>query len=235
MKSCAPQILRFYAAKGTAGADSFRFFLPVSWKTRPFSGRAARAAIWKRRCARSKLFLPLGEPICPMPLRQSLQALEGPCLLEPCRPGGSSTRKGIRRPDRRGVEPDRGGSGIWPIGEPCSPGDASGPTVCGHAGQCARVNRCFLSDGFVEQVNEAIEASALAPGRLGTGRSAEAVFFGDTNVVDRTLCRSVQCLACGLTLDELVGPIPRWPYFAPAPFDMIKIDPEAGPPKGRGQ
>jgi diguanylate cyclase (GGDEF)-like protein len=80
----------------------------------------------------------------------------------------------------------------------------------------------FLSESFVEQVSEALAASGLAAARLELEIS-EAVFFGDTNIVDRTLA-SLFKLGVRMTLDEFGSGYSSLSYLRRAPFDSIKID-----------
>jgi diguanylate cyclase (GGDEF)-like protein len=80
----------------------------------------------------------------------------------------------------------------------------------------------FLAETFVEQVSEALAETGLAPGRLELEIS-EAVFFGDTNVVDRTLA-SLFKLGVRMTLDEFGSGYSSLAYLRRAPFDTIKID-----------
>ena len=80
----------------------------------------------------------------------------------------------------------------------------------------------FLSESFVEQVTAALAETGLAPARLELEIS-EAVFFGDTNVVDRTLA-SLFKLGVRMTLDEFGSGYSSLAYLRRAPFDSIKID-----------
>jgi FOG: EAL domain len=80
----------------------------------------------------------------------------------------------------------------------------------------------FMSETFVEQVSEALSETGLAPGRLELEIS-EAVFFGDTNIVDRTLA-SLFKLGVRMTLDEFGSGYSSLAYLRRAPFDSIKID-----------
>ncbi len=80
----------------------------------------------------------------------------------------------------------------------------------------------FLADDFVEIVAAAIEAAGIAPARLELEIS-EAVFFGDTSVVDRTLAALFK-LGVRLTLDEFGSGYSSLAYLRRAPFDAIKID-----------
>ncbi len=80
----------------------------------------------------------------------------------------------------------------------------------------------FLADDFVEVVGEAIDVAGINAGRLELEIS-EAVFFGDTNVVDRTLAALFK-LGVRLTLDEFGSGYSSLAYLRRAPFDAIKID-----------
>jgi diguanylate cyclase (GGDEF)-like protein len=80
----------------------------------------------------------------------------------------------------------------------------------------------FLSESFVEQVGEALNETGLASGRLELEIS-EAVFFGDSNVVDRTLSNLFK-LGVRMTLDEFGSGYSSLAYLRRAPFDVIKID-----------
>lgn len=80
----------------------------------------------------------------------------------------------------------------------------------------------FLADGFADQVAQAIEAAGIAPARLELEIS-EAVFFGDTSRVDRTLAALFK-LGVRLTLDEFGSGYSSLAYLRRAPFDAIKID-----------
>ncbi|MEM7664278.1 MAG: EAL domain-containing protein [Pseudomonadota bacterium] len=80
----------------------------------------------------------------------------------------------------------------------------------------------FGSSDFVEEVARALQEADLAAGRLELEIS-EAVFFGDTNVVDRTLA-SLFKLGVRLTLDEFGSGYSSLAYLRRAPFDAIKID-----------
>ena len=109
--------------------------------------------------------------------------------------------------------------GRWAIGAACA-GAAAWPESVRLA-----VNvpvSLFLADDFVALVGEALEAAGLAPGRLELEIS-EAVFFGDANVVDRTLAALFK-LGVRLTLDEFGSGFSSLAYLRRAPFDAIKID-----------
>lgn len=80
----------------------------------------------------------------------------------------------------------------------------------------------FASDGFVETVSEALTEADLPAHRLELEVS-EAVFFGDTDVVDRTLGQLFK-LGVRLTLDEFGSGYSSLAYLRRAPFDAIKID-----------
>ncbi len=80
----------------------------------------------------------------------------------------------------------------------------------------------LLADDFVAMVGKALDSAGLAPGRLDIEIS-EAVFFGDTSTVDRTLA-SLFKLGVRLTLDEFGSGYSSLAYLRRAPFDAIKID-----------
>lgn len=112
-----------------------------------------------------------------------------------------------------------GDVGMWAIGEACRRA-ADWPDSVRIA-----VNvpvALFMSETFVEQVSEALSETGLAPGRLELEIS-EAVFFGDTNIVDRTLA-SLFKLGVRMTLDEFGSGYSSLAYLRRAPFDSIKID-----------
>ncbi len=74
----------------------------------------------------------------------------------------------------------------------------------------------FLADGFVEQVSEAIEAAGLSASRIELEIS-EAVFFGDSSIVDRTLGGLFK-LGVRLTLDEFGSGYSSLAHLRRAPF-----------------
>lgn len=80
----------------------------------------------------------------------------------------------------------------------------------------------FLADDFLDTVAASLTTAGIAPGRLELEIS-EAVFFGDTNIVDRTLA-SLFKLGARLTLDEFGSGYSSLAYLRRAPFDAIKID-----------
>ncbi|QUL39331.1 EAL domain-containing protein [Erythrobacter sp. JK5] len=80
----------------------------------------------------------------------------------------------------------------------------------------------FGSDGFVDDIASALSAADMAAGRLELEIS-EAVFFGDTEAVDRTLAQLFK-LGVRLTLDEFGSGYSSLAYLRRAPFDTIKID-----------
>lgn len=109
--------------------------------------------------------------------------------------------------------------GTWAIREACS-NAASWPDSIRVA-----VNvpvPLFTSDGFVEIVSQALDDTNLPAHRLELEVS-EAVFFGDTNIVDRTLAQLFK-LGVQLTLDEFGSGYSSLAYLRRAPFDAIKID-----------
>ena len=102
--------------------------------------------------------------------------------------------------------------------------------ACAHAAEWPETVRVavnvpvplFASDSFVETVTQALSDTGLAANRLELEIS-EAVFFGDTNVVDRTLAQLFK-LGVRLTLDEFGSGYSSLAYLRRAPFDAIKID-----------
>jgi diguanylate cyclase (GGDEF)-like protein len=80
----------------------------------------------------------------------------------------------------------------------------------------------FLSENFIDLVTSALDKAGLAPQRLELEIN-EAVFFGDTIVVDRTLAALFK-LGVRLTLDEFGSGYSSLAYLRRAPFDSIKID-----------
>jgi diguanylate cyclase (GGDEF)-like protein len=80
----------------------------------------------------------------------------------------------------------------------------------------------FLAEDFVALVAEALSSAGIAASRLELEIS-EAVFFGDANVVDRTLAALFK-LGVRLTLDEFGSGFSSLAYLRRAPFDSIKID-----------
>lgn len=203
--------LALYAAKN-GGRGQFRFF----------SGELENETIFRRRLEQhlgealreEQLFLRF-EPIVDA-ASQSVQALEAHVCWNHADRGIIDEEEFAQIVEGSSLI---GEVGIWAIGEACRRATLWPDSVR------IAVNvpvPLFLSDGFVEQVNEAIEASALAPGRLELEIS-EAVFFGDTNVVDRTLAALFK-LGVRLTLDEFGSGYSSLAYLRRAPFDMIKID-----------
>ena len=80
----------------------------------------------------------------------------------------------------------------------------------------------FGSNDFVDNVAEALQEADMTPNRLELEIS-EAVFFGDTNAVDRTLAQLFK-LGVRLTLDEFGSGYSSLAYLRRAPFDTVKID-----------
>jgi len=79
----------------------------------------------------------------------------------------------------------------------------------------------FMSSGFVESIRDALTKSDLDPSRLELEVN-ESVFFGDSNVVDKTLGQLFK-LGVRLTLDEFGTGYSSLSYLRRAPFDSIKI------------
>ena len=80
----------------------------------------------------------------------------------------------------------------------------------------------FGSEDFVDIVAKALQESDLTPSRLDIAIN-EAVFFGDTHEVDRTLA-SLFRLGVHLTLDAFGSGYSSLAYLRRAPFDALKID-----------
>lgn len=102
--------------------------------------------------------------------------------------------------------------------------------ACGHASEWPDTIRVavnvpvplFGAEGFVDSIAEAL-ADADLPARRLELEVSEAVFFGDTDVVDRTLAQLFK-LGVRLTLDEFGSGYSSLAYLRRAPFDAIKID-----------
>ena len=80
----------------------------------------------------------------------------------------------------------------------------------------------FASSNFIEDVSKALQETNVEPNRLELEIS-EAVFFGDSNEVDRKLSQLFK-LGVRLTLDEFGSGYSSLAYLRRAPFDSIKID-----------
>ena len=80
----------------------------------------------------------------------------------------------------------------------------------------------FRSSEFSQDIALALQETGLEPERLEL-EIKEAVFFGDTNAVDRTLDQLFK-LGVRLTLDEFGSGYSSLAYLRRAPFDSIKID-----------
>lgn len=80
----------------------------------------------------------------------------------------------------------------------------------------------FLSENFVGEIEGALTEAGLTPGRLELEIS-EAVFFGETSIVDRTLANLFK-LGVRMTLDEFGSGYSSLAYLRRAPFDSTKID-----------
>ncbi|MEM1052589.1 MAG: EAL domain-containing protein [Pseudomonadota bacterium] len=109
--------------------------------------------------------------------------------------------------------------GTWAIHEACSHAAKWPDTIR------VAVNvpvALFAADGFVDAVSDALTSTDLPAHRLELEVS-EAVFFGDTDAVDRTLGQLFK-LGVRLTLDEFGSGYSSLAYLRRAPFDAIKID-----------
>ncbi len=203
--------LALYAAKN-GGRGQYRFF----------SGELENEAIFRRRleadlgtAVREKQLFLKYEPIVDA-RTQDVRALEAHiCWMH----------------DQRGeIDEDEFASilegssqmvdvGRWAIGE-----------ACRHAAYwpeqiAVAVNvppALFSHSELVDYVSEALQAVDMPGSRLILEVS-EAVFFGDTSAVDRTLAQLFK-LGVRLTLDEFGSGYSSLAYLRRAPFDMIKID-----------
>ena len=109
--------------------------------------------------------------------------------------------------------------GTWAIGQACRQAAQWPETVR------VAVNvpvPLFASDGFSSAISDALDQANLSPARLELEIS-EAVFFGDTDAVDRTLAQLFK-LGVRLTLDEFGSGYSSLAYLRRAPFDAVKID-----------
>lgn len=109
--------------------------------------------------------------------------------------------------------------GNWTIREACGEARNWPQSVC------VAVNvpvPLITQDGFVDLISQALEDADLAPARLELEIS-EAVFFGDTEIVDRVLGQLFK-LGVRLTLDEFGSGYSSLAYLRRAPFDTVKID-----------
>nr|WP_298928388.1 EAL domain-containing protein [uncultured Erythrobacter sp.] len=80
----------------------------------------------------------------------------------------------------------------------------------------------FNHSDFVDFVKDALQEADMPASRLELEVN-EAVFFGDTNQVDRTLAQLFK-LGIRLTLDKFGSGYSSLAYLRRAPFDAIKID-----------
>lgn len=80
----------------------------------------------------------------------------------------------------------------------------------------------FNHSDFVDCVSEALQKADMPANRLELEIN-EAVFYGDTNQVDRTLAQLFK-VGVRLTLDEFGSGYSSLAYLRRAPFDAIKID-----------
>ena len=203
--------LALYAAKN-GGRGQYRFF----------SGELENETIFRRRLEQhlgdalreEQLFLRF-EPIVDA-TTQAVQAVEAHVCWNHAERGIIDEEEFVQIVEGSSLIGD---VGIWAITEACRRA-ADWPDSVRIA-----VNvpvQLFLSETFVEQVGEALSETGLAAGRLELEIS-EAVFFGDTSVVDRTLA-SLFKLGVRMTLDEFGSGYSSLAYLRRAPFDSIKID-----------
>ncbi|MEM9500872.1 MAG: EAL domain-containing protein [Pseudomonadota bacterium] len=203
--------LALYAAKN-GGRGQFRFF----------SGELENEAIFRRRleedlgqAVRDKQLFLKYEPIIDAK-SQTVHALEAHMCWSHSQRGEIDEEEfaSILEGSSQVVD-----VGNWAISE-----------ACHHAAEWPESVRVavnvpvplFGSNDFVDEVARALQEADLAPGRLELEIS-EAVFFGDTNAVDRTLAALFK-LGVRLTLDEFGSGYSSLAYLRRAPFDSIKID-----------
>ncbi len=203
--------LALYAAKN-GGRGQYRFF----------SGELENETIFRRRLEQhlgdalreEQLFLRF-EPIVDA-ATQAVQAVEAHVCWNHAARGIIDEEEFAQIVEGSSLQGD---VGIWAITEACRRA-ADWPDSVRIA-----VNvpvALFLSETFVEQVSEALTETGLTAGRLELEIS-EAVFFGDTAAVDRTLA-SLFKLGVRMTLDEFGSGYSSLAYLRRAPFDSIKID-----------
>ncbi len=119
--------------------------------------------------------------------------------------------------------------GEWAIARACADA-ADWPE-----GLCVAVKvptKQFVSDGFAQKVETALEAAGLDHQRLEL-EVCEAVFSDDTNATDKTLGELFK-LGVKLALDEFGTGYSSLGYLRRAPFDTIKITPEFYQINGEG-
>ncbi|WP_349511899.1 EAL domain-containing protein [Erythrobacter sp. NFXS35] len=203
--------LALYAAKN-GGRGQYRFF----------SGELENETIFRRRLEQhlgdalreEQLFLRF-EPIVDA-ASQAVQALEAHVCWNHAERGVIDNEEFAQIVEGSSL---LGDVGTWAISE-----------ACRHAAQWPDTVRIavnvpvplFLSETFVDDVSKALDSTGLAAGRLELEIS-EAVFFGDTTVVDRTLAALFK-LGVRMTLDEFGSGYSSLAYLRRAPFDAIKID-----------
>ncbi|WP_296716222.1 EAL domain-containing protein [Erythrobacter sp.] len=203
--------LALYAAKN-GGRGQYRFF----------SGELENETIFRRRLEQhlgealqeEQLFLQF-EPIVDA-ASQAVQGLEAHVCWDHAERGIIDHEEFAQIVEGSSL---LGEVGMWAIGEACRSA-AQWPENLRIA-----VNvpvPLFLSETFVEDVSAALDATGIAAGRLELEIS-EAVFFGDTTIVDRTLA-SLFKLGVRMTLDEFGSGYSSLAYLRRAPFDAIKID-----------
>ncbi|MEL7447337.1 MAG: EAL domain-containing protein, partial [Pseudomonadota bacterium] len=203
--------LALYAAKN-GGRGQFRFF----------SGELENEAIFRRRLEEKlgeavreeQLFLKY-QPIV-LAESQGVQVLEAHICWNHAQRGEIDHEEFASILDGSSQIPDVGN---WAIAQACK--DAA----MWPEGVRVAVNvpvELFATDDLVENITDALRQADIAPSRLELEIS-EAVFFGDTNAVDRTLDQLFK-LGVKLTLDEFGSGYSSLAYLRRAPFDTIKID-----------
>ena len=203
--------LALYAAKNS-GRGQYRFF----------SGELENEAIFRRRLEEDlgaavrdrQLFLKY-EPIVSTST-QNVEALEAQICWN--------------HPQRGEIDEDEFASILDGASHVVDVGTWAITQACQHAAdwpESVRVSvnvpvPLFGAEDFVDRVADALKTADIAANRLELEIS-EAIFFGDTNAVDRTLGALFK-LGVRLTLDEFGSGYSSLAYLRRAPFDTIKID-----------
>ncbi|MEP3051552.1 MAG: EAL domain-containing protein [Erythrobacter sp.] len=203
--------LALYAAKNS-GRGAFRFY----------SGELENEAIFRRRLEENlgeavrdeQLFLKY-QPIVSAK-SQNVDALEAKICWNHTQRGEIDAEEFASILDGSSQVVDVGN---WAITQACK--DAAGWPESVRVAVNVPVQLFALED-FVDHVAQALKVADLAAARLELEIS-EAVFFGDTNAVDRTLADLFK-LGVRLTLDEFGSGYSSLAYLRRAPFDTIKID-----------
>lgn len=113
--------------------------------------------------------------------------------------------------------------GRWVLREACA--EAVTWPVDPGRGSSIGVNvssRQFSAEGFVDEVDQALEASGLEPGRL-TIEVTESVLIHDFGMARRTM-DDLSAMGVGLSLDDFGTGYSSLRYLLELPFSVVKID-----------